>query len=137
MSATENRRDRYYEDLEYLGAPCGYCREYNCPGANDGSECPESPHYPDDEPDWCNCPDIDNCPVNLAIRANEAPPSREIDRAFHDPLRRADARDSVASSWRQLRKHPGQRWAYRSLRWSLDYLISTYRITRPRKETTR
>lgn len=123
-------RDRYYEDLEYLGAPCGYCREYNCPGANGGGECPESPHYPDDSPDWCNCPDIDNCPVNLAIRAHEAPPSRDVVRAFHDPLRRAEARDNLRHSLRQLRKHPTKRWAYRGLRWSIGYSIDTYRATK-------
>ncbi|MBE5452980.1 hypothetical protein E3G45_004970 [Mycobacteroides abscessus] len=123
-------RDRYYEDLEYLGAPCGYCREYNCPGANGGGECPESPHYPDDSPDWCNCPDIDNCPVNLAIRADEARPSRDVVRAFHDPLRRAEARDNLRHSLRQLRKNPTKRWAYRGLRWSIGYSIDTYRATK-------
>ena len=122
-------RDRYYEDLEYLGAPCGYCREYNCPGAG-GGECPESPHYPDTSPDWCNCPDIDHCPVNVAIRADQDPPSRETVRAFHDPLRRSEALENLASSLRQLRKHPGKRWAYRSVRWSLNYFVDTYRATK-------
>ncbi|MGL5442544.1 MAG: hypothetical protein ACRDDJ_08755 [[Mycobacterium] stephanolepidis] len=122
--------DRYYQDLEYLGAPCGYCREYNCPGANDGGECPESPHYPDNSPHWCNCPDIDNCPVNLAIRADETPPSPDAVRAFHDPLRRTAARESLRASLRELRKHPGKRWAYRGLRWSIAFLIDTYRATK-------
>ncbi|SKO15410.1 hypothetical protein [Mycobacteroides abscessus] len=129
-TAPESTPDRYYEDLEYLGAPCGYCRQYNCPGANDGGECPESPHYPDTSPDWCNCPDIDNCPVNLAIRADQAPPSRETVRAFHDPLRRAEARENLASSLRTLAKHPGKRWAYRGARWSLNFFLDTYRATR-------
>lgn len=128
--AQSTPRDRYYEDLEYLGAPCGYCREYNCPGANGGGECPESPHYPDDSPDWCNCPDIDNCPVNLAIWAHEDPPSREVVRAFHDPLRRACARESLRDSLRVLFRHPGKPSAYRGLRWSVSYLIDTYRLTK-------
>ncbi|WP_042790079.1 hypothetical protein [Mycobacteroides abscessus] len=134
----EEYTGNYSQDtITYAGAPCWSCMDYTCPNADNKGICPESPHYPDNSPDWCNCPDIDNCPVNLAIRADEEPPSQEVVRAFHDRLRRAEARDELLGSLRDLRKHPGKRSAYRHLRWSVNYFISTYRATRPRKETNR
>lgn len=134
----EEYTGNYSQDtITYAGAPCWTCMDYTCPNADNKGICPESPHYPDNSPDWCNCPDIDNCPENLAIRANEAPPSREISRAFHDPLRRACARESVLDSLCAMRRHPMKRWVYRELAWSVDYFISTYRATRPVRETNR
>lgn len=123
--------DRYYDDREYLGEPCGSCREYNCPGANGGSECPESPHYPDNSPDWCNCAaPTRECPWNAAILADEAPPSGEVVRTFHFQLRRQDARDYLRSKLAELRQYPMRGYTWRYAFRAAAELIGEYRDTR-------
>lgn len=119
-------RDRYDEDLEYLGAPCGYCREHNCPGAG-GGDCPESPYHPDNSPNWCTCTsELMKCPWNVALRANDAPPSPEVLRAFHRQLRRQNARDGLRTSLACLRRWPNRPHHWRQVPREAADLIRAY-----------